>query len=238
MNTNDSAVQKNEFIPSVFGMFTNECYLIRKLIADAIERNAAALGSVILDYGCGSKPYEGLFNASEYVGADIRVSGHPNENKKADVFFEGNHLPFPDNHFDGALVSEVVEHVFDLQGCLSEIVRVLKPGGTILITCPFVWPLHEEPYDFARYTPYALRQELSKAGLEIEKIEQLGTSAEVLGQIMILLFPRRILHIPIIGRFLKGIVYGSINATSRLVAKLTGVRSNLYLTNLVIARKR
>jgi len=229
---------KNEFIPGALGMFTNECYLIRRIIAEAIASNSSALGQVILDYGCGSKPYENLFDAREYIGADIHVSGHPQANRKADLFFDGKTLPLADNHFDGVLMSEVLEHVFDLQECLSEIVRVLKPGGTLLITCPFVWPLHEEPYDFARYTPFALRQELDKAGLDIVKLEQLGTSAEVLGQIAILLFPGKLFRIPLLGKFIKILVYGTINAASRTASILTGVRSNLYLTNLVIARKR
>ena len=76
-------------------------------------------------------------------------------------------LPFEDQYFDCVVCFEVLEHVFNLDELLSEIYRVLKPNGMILVSIPFVWEEHEIPYDFARYTSYGLSSIFSDKGFEI-----------------------------------------------------------------------
>lgn len=234
---------KQEFNPTKLGIWVNPCYLIRRTISQAIRENAFHLKGKILDYGCGSRPYEAFFDATEYVGVDLEASGHPSDRKKADIFFDGTYLPFAENEFDGVIASEVFEHVFNLQVCLKEIHRVLKPGGRLLITCPFVWQLHEEPYDFARYTPYALTMILERAGFKILIIEQKGTPVEVIGQMFIhellpSIFrpirrrPFRRLH-SLLNATITGLVFG----TCSLLARFSTTRNKLYLSNVLVVEK-
>jgi ubiquinone/menaquinone biosynthesis C-methylase UbiE len=116
-----------------------------------------------LDFGCGCKPYESLFsNASQYTGLDFESEGHPYANEKIDLFYDGKSIPFKNAHFDAVFSSEVFEHVFNLEEIIPELNRVMKKGGKILVTCPFVWNEHEVPIDYARYTLFALNHLFEK----------------------------------------------------------------------------
>ena len=234
-----------EFDPSPEGKWHNRVYIIRRIIADAIRRHAPSLQGKLLDYGCGKKPYRSFFLNAEYIGIDIETSGFPDHHKQADLYFENNLIPLPDSSIDSVLASEVFEHVFDLDTTLRDIHRVLAPGGRLLVTCPFIWPLHEKPYDFARYTPYALKEILAKHGFDILQQETGGTPAQCVGQLFIIevlpgivssLLPsgslRSRFHYPVYRR-LAGIV-------TWLCSPGNGpgqAESDLYLSNIVLAQK-
>src|SRR3546814_8619033 len=72
--------------------------------------------------------------------------------KRPDVAADGALLPFPDQSFEAVICSEVLEHVPDPRLVLDEIARVLKPGGCLLLTVPFLFRIHADPHDFGRYT--------------------------------------------------------------------------------------
>lgn len=191
-------------------------------------------------------PYKSLFKATEYVGVDIEISGHPDDKKTADVYFDGINLPFEEGSFDGVLASEVLEHVFTIDACLKEIFRVLKPGGRVLATCPFVWPLHEQPYDFARYTPHALKHLVEQVGFKIVLSERRGTPIETIGQLLIVeIVPRVINGLPGPGRLraqLGVFLTGSIAGACRWFAGFKSFvnsqeSSNLYLSNVIVLEK-
>jgi SAM-dependent methyltransferase len=57
---------------------------------------------------------------------------------------------------------------------MKEIYRVLKPGGHIILTVPFAWELHEEPYDFFRYTKHGLQQLFEQTGFAVDQIKPNG----------------------------------------------------------------
>jgi len=100
-----------------------------------------------LDYGCAEGGYAAALlagGASEVVGVDVeedRVKeaierGLPNA---AFHFFDGYHLDLPDDSFDGAFVNEVLEHVADEQVSLRDVLRVLRPGGRLILISPNRW---------------------------------------------------------------------------------------------------
>jgi SAM-dependent methyltransferase len=167
-----------EFNPSLFHQF----YFNRKGLLQIMKENAPLMKGVMLDFGCGRKPYQSLFNVEQYIGIDFEGSGHNHSNEQIDVFYDGKTIPFPDDHFDSILCSEVFEHLFNLEELMKELRRVLKPGGHMLITCPFCWPEHEVPFDYARYTRYALTDLFTKNGFVIVKQERKGSNIEVMHQ--------------------------------------------------------
>lgn len=63
--------------------------------------------------------------------------------------------------FDAVFMLEVLEHVKTPQAALDEIRRILKPGGVLFLSTPFIFPIHDEPHDFYRYTKYGLAHLLS-----------------------------------------------------------------------------
>jgi SAM-dependent methyltransferase len=164
-------------------IFTNPFYFIRKGIFLSIKRLSKEVNGNLLDFGCGSKPYKEFFvYCDQYIGMDIENSSHPHVNEDIDVFYDGTNIPFPNDNFDSVFASEVFEHIFNLEEVLTEIKRVLKPGGKLLFTCPFVWPEHEIPRDFARYSSYGIASLVKGVGFRIIKQEKTGHFLEVIIQ--------------------------------------------------------
>lgn len=83
-------------------------------------------------------------------------------------------LPFGENCFDAVLLLDVLEHLPDAELALSEAVRVTRPGGSVIIQIPFLYPLHDQPYDFQRITEHGLCRLLSKHGLCVAYIQHTG----------------------------------------------------------------
>jgi ubiquinone/menaquinone biosynthesis C-methylase UbiE len=118
-----------------------------------MKKYADELSGKLLDFGCGAKPYKSLFShVFEYIGVDVENEGHSHENENIDIYYDGHTLPFKNETFDCILSNEVLEHVPNLRESLTELNRVLKPGGKIMVTVPFVCFEHELPYDFRRFT--------------------------------------------------------------------------------------
>jgi ubiquinone/menaquinone biosynthesis C-methylase UbiE len=155
-------LKKQSFQPNALNLFINPFFFIRRGLNKQIRKNSHALTGEMLDFGCGRKPYKNLFKVSKYVAVDIEVSGHSHKNSEVDVFYNGENLPFPNEVFGSLFCSEVLEHVFNLEGILSELHRVLKKGAQGLITTPFALPEHEVPYDFARYTSFGIKAILER----------------------------------------------------------------------------
>lgn len=120
----------------------------------------------------------------EYIGIDIEISGHDHSDSQIDLYYDGKNIPFADSSFDFVFASEVIEHVFNLDELLQEIVRVLRPNGYVGLTCPFVWPEHEQPYDYARYTSFALQALASQHKLDLVRCEPSNSFPEVIIQLI------------------------------------------------------
>src|SRR5437773_3335923 len=105
----------------------NAFYFIRNALYKKVKQYAPALKGRLLDFGCGSKPYQSLFaNVTEYIGVDYNSPGHSHANEQIDVFYDGKKIPFPDEYFDSVFSSEVFEHIFNLEEIIPEIKRVMK----------------------------------------------------------------------------------------------------------------
>ncbi|MBI4325301.1 MAG: class I SAM-dependent methyltransferase [Chloroflexi bacterium] len=143
----------------------------------------------ILDVGCGLKPYDSLLTQSgdSYIGTDYPTTmvNSYQVATKADVFATCQSLPFAAESFDTVISTQVLEHVPQPRLLISEAHRVLKPGGILLISAPMTWPLHEEPYDFYRYTIYGLRHLLESARFKIIQEVRRGNTCATLGQLFL-----------------------------------------------------
>lgn len=131
----------------------------------------------LVDIGCGRMPYRKELAplVDSYTGVD-----HPQVSKlyasatKPDVLADAKKLPFQNNSFDIALLIQVLEHVDSPDKVVREAARVLKPKGSLIISVPFFYPLHDMPYDWARYTSTALKSFAEQAGLRVVKIKTQG----------------------------------------------------------------
>jgi SAM-dependent methyltransferase len=213
-------------------------YIIRRGLYKEISRIAPKIGGDILDFGCGQKPYETCFvNANTYIGLDILVSGHNHRSSKVDIFYDGKTLPFPDNSFDSVVSFEVLEHVFNLDEVLCEISRVLKPGGTFLMSVPFVWEEHEVPYDFARYTSYGLVYKLKKNDYKILELLKSTTSILAIGQLLVNYIANNLLpRGRILARFSQLLIIFPLNLLIIFINYILPKRYTLYCNCVVLCK--
>lgn len=127
---------------------------------------------VLIDIGCGNKPYESLFPKWYYIGLNPSVV-----DASPDVIGDAMNLPFANQQADAVLCTQVLEHVPRPWELMSECYRVIKPGGYLILSAPFYWPLHEEPWDFFRYTKHGLRSLSVEAGFEVRTLMADGGDA-------------------------------------------------------------
>jgi 2-polyprenyl-3-methyl-5-hydroxy-6-metoxy-1,4-benzoquinol methylase len=167
----------------------------------------------VLDIGCGNKPYEILFQeySSSYTGCDVVQSS----DQKVDVICEATALQFAEASFDTVFSTQVIEHVADPFQMIAESYRVLKPGGHIIVSAPLTWELHEEPYDFFRYTKYGLKAMFEKYGFTIVELKPNGGKWAALIQLNL------------------NIIYSTFKRKSFLTKVLKGLFINLRFTALI-----
>jgi len=127
------------------------------------ERNlrgaCASLRGAVLDVGCASgKPRAYLPPEASYIGLDYYSTAVQWYDTRPDIYGDAQALPLKDDSVDHALLLDVLEHLPDPERCLNELHRVIRPGGTLTIQVPFMYPLHDQPLDFHRWTRYGLRR--------------------------------------------------------------------------------
>jgi SAM-dependent methyltransferase len=147
----------------------------------------------VLDVGCGMSPYRFLVDhkGARYVGIDILETDGFGVANHAVVPFDGERIPFSDDHFDIVLCTEVLEHVQNFQVLVDEIRRVMKPGARALFTVPWSARYHYIPYDFYRYTPSSLA-DIFSAYSDVT-ITPRGTDVAVIGSKVVVLWFRNLL---------------------------------------------
>jgi 2-polyprenyl-3-methyl-5-hydroxy-6-metoxy-1,4-benzoquinol methylase len=142
---------------------------------DWVARHAASIpaGSRVLDVGAGIGQYRELFRHCEYRAHDFGLEpATGGQYTPLDYRSDITAIPVPDASFDAVLCTEVLEHVPEPIAALKEMVRILRPGGSLLISAPLGSHLHQEPYHFyGGYTPHWYSRFLPAAGCEIASIE-------------------------------------------------------------------
>lgn len=127
-------------------------------------------GSMVLDAGAGSGPYSEFFAPHTYHACD-----HLTPKRHGSAFFRSSldAIPVRPDTYDLVFCSQVLEHVPDPAATMHEIGRVLRPGGTVWLTTPLMFPEHQQPHDYFRYTQFGLQLLCDRAGLEVTRLEPL-----------------------------------------------------------------
>ena len=160
-------------------------YSLRRYYVDRFHRTATAglsAGSYVIDIGGYSAGKRGHFDIANVPVRTISVN--VSVAKRPTVQGDALALPFADCTFDAAICSEVVEHVPDARALLRETRRVLKPGGRFLLCAPFMYQIHGDPDDFARYTDSYLRRGLVDLGFRVLSVERHGAFWSVIADML------------------------------------------------------
>jgi SAM-dependent methyltransferase len=162
--------------------------LLRERIERGLDEYARPRGprARALDVGCGRQPFRRRLEAAgyHYTGADAVQNPEGTVEFLAPIDGELPAELVAAGPFEFVLCTEVLEHVADWSAAFANLRRLSEPGGTVLLTCPQFYMLHEEPYDFWRPTGHALRAFAERAGFRVERLEALGGPREVLGTLL------------------------------------------------------
>jgi len=185
-----------------------EVSLSSRLMADLIAKfydqvlPTYAKGN-LLDLGCGKVPLYGAYKdkISNCICVDWDNSLHKNEfiDKSVDL---NESLPFEDKTFDTVILSDVLEHIRNPLSLWHEMNRVLKENGILILNVPFHYWIHEHPFDYYRYTKYALENFATESNFEIIALNELGGIIEVLTDFI----AKSTIGIPLIGKCIASFI--------------------------------
>lgn len=140
---------------------------------EKINREFAATvppGALVLDAAAGDQPYRALFDHAQYESADFEST--PGKAYRPSTYVcDLRAIPVEDGRFDFIVFNQALEHMPEPEVVLRELCRVMKPGGRLLCTAPLFFEEHDLPYDFYRYTQFAYKHLMPKAGLTIERLD-------------------------------------------------------------------
>ncbi|MBK9576270.1 MAG: class I SAM-dependent methyltransferase [Fibrobacteres bacterium] len=187
------------------------------LIADTVaERYGKVLPDLargrLVDLGCGKAPLLECYgqHVDSVLLADWANSYH--DNPMLDLVCDLNKpLELPSSSFDTIVMSDVLEHIAEPLGLLREIARISAPGAWLIMNVPFMYSLHEEPYDYFRYTRFGLMGLLTTAGFKNVTVEEIGGPLEVVSDVFGKIFAR----IPFVGRSLVRVQQRLVRTFSR-----------------------
>lgn len=228
--------------------------LLAKEIGDALAEITLLLvknrknsrHKLVLDCGCGNQPFKSAIirHGFDYESLDVSQNKYNNVDYLCalDAPFKEYSLVVT-KKYSLVFATEVLEHVSDWYAAFANIASVIEPGGYALLTAPFFYPLHEEPFDYCRPTVHQFAKVARSAGLEVHSIKKVGNAADVIGTV---LGAARISYSfragsSIFTKTINRILLKLQETAFRLLAKyhdrLDSSCESIYLSNIVILKK-
>ncbi|RKZ78694.1 MAG: hypothetical protein DRR19_26030 [Candidatus Parabeggiatoa sp. nov. 1] len=153
------------------------------------------VAGLVLDIGCASQSIKHYIQAKhDYIGLDYYQTAVHWYGTQPHVYGDAQILPIADNSIDSVLLLDVLEHLPRPEDCFSEIARVLKPTGVLVLQVPFIYPIHDAPLDFQRWTQYGLQQLAGKHGFIIRQEMKIGKPLETSGLLINIAITKTVLN--------------------------------------------
>jgi len=147
------------------------------LLNRAVEPRLEGVTGDVLVIGAGKEPYRRMVpHAVSLFCTDIEAG------EGIDLVADAHGLPFPATSFDFLIAIEVFEHLHSPSRASAEILRVLRDGGEALVTVPFMFHVHGDPFDYNRFTGSGL-EELFKNFSSV-KVQPFGNRLQVVSDIV------------------------------------------------------
>lgn len=231
--------RRHFFGANLLSILFHPFYIARRGLLLAIQKYSVNLHGKTLDLGCGQSPYKELFTNSTIIAIDID-SDYTRKIQVADILFDKDSpLPIQNNEYDNVFCSQVLEHVEDPDRFLVEINRILRVGGKLLITMPFMWGEHEQPNDHHRYTSFRLMSIINRHGFEIKGYDKIGDGLSVLFQLTLSYLYNIFQKFPKIFRIPLIVIAALIlNITHSILKSILPVDTSLFLDHCILAEKK
>lgn len=175
--------QESFTVPLLAGQISR---VLRDIALD-IRKNHCSSGAIALDCGCGNQPLKNAIidQGFQYESLDLAQNSFNNVDYLCSLECSSDQFSSViQKKYSLVLATEVLEHVSDWHAAFANIASIMKPGGYALLTAPFFYPLHEEPYDFCRPTVHQFKTFSGYAGLEVVSISKAGDAVDVIGTLL------------------------------------------------------
>lgn len=124
----------------------------RELLTRRLKPEVESLCGTVIDIGGGRNSPLAQFWPKDVLRIRLDISAR----FAPDLLADAHSLPLASESFDGIVLSEVMEHLHSPHEALTEILRVLRPGGRLIASVPFAIGIHADPHDYYRYTQESL----------------------------------------------------------------------------------
>lgn len=200
----------------------------------------AAPADAVLDVGCAEQPFRALIESSgrRYIGMDVVQ----NSTQSVDIVSTLEAAPSSSGTYRVVLCTEVLEHVADIDAAFASLRRLTAAGGAVVLTVPFIFPLHMEPYDFRRLTLHGVQRLAADHGFAVEASTPLGSLQDVLATVIqdasILPASRSLLAKAKVALLRASAAVMVRLLASRALSAGVAINSNCYLSNGVVLRAK
>lgn len=180
----DQILVANGFTTDWISKMDSLRYSIFKLTDKYIKKY---LSGIVLEIGAGGNHLKNIYKkySDEWISSD-----YDSRSKTIDLRADGQCLPIKDNCIDTVISIDVLEHIPEPEKAIKEIYRVLKPNGIVILSTPFFFWLHEEPFDFHRFSKYGLKNDFEKNGFNVIEIEAISGVFTILGILISILITK------------------------------------------------
>ncbi len=159
-----------------------------------------------LDLGCGHVPYYGIYRnnveTTTCIDWEVTDKDHDYLDRTMDL---NQPLAIENSTFDSILLADVLEHIYEPKLLVSEMARILKPDGHLVVFVPFYYWIHSEPHDYHRYTEFALRRMSEESGLEVIELQPYGGYMDVYFDLINKYFIKRAFGVKLLLWFAKNL---------------------------------
>lgn len=208
----------------------------------------AASTVTLYDIGCGKKPFAPFLKdkVKAHIGVDLEQGFY--ETGKVDLVGTAYAVPAPDGAADVIISSQVLEHLEEPLQAMAEAHRLLKSGGLLFASFPFLYPLHAIPHDYMRYTEFYLTNKLAGDKFKIVELQRVAGFWYIMGFNIGLYLqdfdrgPLKKLYIVKALNFLSGALFLSLHTLEGLALKalgkdVAGVRSKWTVNYVAVMQK-
>lgn len=147
-------------------------YLNWRQVGISAKASVGYVDGIVIDVGSGESPYFQIYKGKikKYYSLDYPVCREKMDVGKtsdSDIHGDAHDLPIKTESIDTVLLNQVLEHVQDPEKVLFETNRILKKNGKLIISVPFLYPIHIEPFDYFRFSEYGIKHLLGKNNFKI-----------------------------------------------------------------------
>jgi len=149
------------------------CSFRRELIDHELLEHSSQFRGIVLDLGGKKENKRGVFRPPDqqvdhWIYLNIKTSERP------DIVGSAELLPLKDCSVDWIICTEVLEFINNSEQMFSEVNRILKKGGCLFLTTPFLYRIHDQPHDLQRFTNQKLKLLCEKVSLSIKLLQPQG----------------------------------------------------------------